>query len=66
MLAEKFLGRYPSHFKINPIVKAYIVSESLVWSAWNLMTPIATIFVVNNVSGGSIQSAAFGWQIGFG
>lgn len=63
MLAEKFLGRYPSHFKINPIVKAYIVSESLIWSATNLILPIAAIFVVNNVTGGSIQSAAFGFSI---
>ncbi len=63
MLAEKFLGRYPSHFHINPIVKAFIISESLIWSAWNLITPIAAIFVVTNVSGGSIQSAAFGYSI---
>lgn len=63
MPAEKFLGRYPSHFKINPVVKAFIVSESLVWSAWNLISPIAAIFVINNVSGGSIQSAAFGYSL---
>lgn len=62
MLSEKFLGRYPSHFKINPIVKAYIISESLIWSAWNFVTPIAAIFVINNVTGGSIQSAAFGYS----
>lgn len=63
MLAEKFLGRYPSHFQINPVVKAFIVSESLVWSAWNFISPIAAIFVINNVSGGSIQSAAFGYSL---
>lgn len=63
MLAEKFLGRYPSHFKINPVVKAFIISESLVWSAWNFVAPIAAVFVINNVLGGTIQSAAFAYSL---
>lgn len=63
MSIERFLGRKPSHFQMNPIVKAYIVSEAFVWSAWNFITPIAAIFVVNNVAGGSIQAAAFGYSV---
>lgn len=62
MLKESFLGRYPSHFKINSIVKAYIISDSLLWSAWNFVTPIFAIFVVNNIRGGDIQSASFGFS----
>lgn len=63
MLRESFLGRNPSHFHINSIVKAYIISDSLLWSAWNFVTPIFAIFVVNNVNGGNIESASFGFSI---
>lgn len=62
MLKEQFLGHYPSHFKINPLVKAYIISESLMWSAWNFIIPIFAIFVVENVNGGNIQHAALGYS----
>ena len=62
MLKEQFLGRCPSHFKVNPLVKAYIVSESLMWSAWNFIIPIFAVFIVENVSGGNIQLAAIGYS----
>lgn len=63
MLKESFLGHNPSHFKINSIVKAYIISDSLLWSAWNFVTPIFAIFVVNNINGGSIENASFGFSL---
>ena len=62
MLKESFLGRNPSHFHVNPIVKTYIISDSLLWSAWNFVTPIFAIFVVNNINGGNIESASFGFS----
>ncbi len=63
MLRESFLGRNPSHFNLNPIVKSYIISDSFLWSAWNLITPIFAVFVVENIEGGNIQLAASGYSI---
>lgn len=63
MLREQFLGRNPSHFQINPLVKAYIVSESLVWSAWNFVIPIFAVYIVNDIQGGDIETAAMGYSV---
>ncbi len=63
MLREKFLGRNPSHFKINPIIKAFILSEAFLWSAWNFTTPLFAIFVINDIEGGTIQAAATGYSL---
>ena len=63
MLKEKFLGRNPSHFAINPIVKTFIVSEAFLWSAWDFVMPIFGIFIVTNIAGATIQSAAAGYSI---
>src|SRR5690242_11601358 len=65
MLKEQFLGHRPSHFTINPIVKAYIVSESFVWASWYLVTPLLSVFVVKNISGSSIEEAGFSFSINF-
>lgn len=58
MLKEIFIGRRPSHFQINSIVKAFIVSETLIWSAWNFVAPIFAIFAANEIPGGNVQVAA--------
>ena len=58
MLKEQFIGRNPSHFQVNPVVKAFIVSESFLWSAYNFIVPIFAIFVLNNIKGGNVQIAA--------
>lgn len=63
MLIDRFLGRKPSHFEINPVVKAYMVSEALLWSAWDFITPIFAVFIVKNIPSGSIQTAAIGFSI---
>lgn len=63
MLKEKFLGRNPSHFTLNPIVKTYIVPEAFLWSAWDFVMPIFGIFIVTNIAGATIQSAATGYNI---
>src|SRR5688572_7258903 len=63
MFKERFLGRNPSHFVINPVVRAYIISESFVWSAWDFVIPIFSVFVVSNIGGGSVQLAAIGYSV---
>lgn len=63
MFIDRFLGRRPSHFELNPIVKTYIVSEAFLWSAWDLMLPIIAIFISQKVEGGNIQLAATGYSI---
>jgi MFS family permease len=63
MIHEAFMGRNPSHFHVNSLVKAYIFSESLLWSAWNFITPIFAVFVVNNISNGNIEVAATGYSV---
>lgn len=63
MLKEHFIGRLPSHFVMNPIVKAFVISESFLWSAWHLGFPIFSIFVVRSVTGGTIETAATAYSI---
>ncbi|MBI2430610.1 MAG: MFS transporter [Candidatus Levybacteria bacterium] len=65
MLKESFLGRNPSHFVINPIVKAYIVSESFLWSGWYLAIPLLSIFVVKYIPGSTIEQAGFSFSVYF-
>lgn len=63
MLKEQFLGKNPSHFQINPIVKSFIISETFLWSAWNFVTPIFAIFVVSSIKGGDVQIAASAFSV---
>lgn len=63
MLKEQFLGKNPSHFQINPVVKSFIISETFLWSAWNFVTPIFAIFVVNNIEDGNVQIAASAFSV---
>lgn len=58
MIKEIFIGRRPSHFHINPIVKAFIVSEMFLWSSWNAIIPIFAIFAATKIPGGSTEVAA--------
>ncbi len=57
MLREMFIGRQPSHFQINPIVRAFIVAEMLFGASWNFSAPIFAIFAAS-VPGGKIEIAA--------
>lgn len=62
MIKDSFLGRYPSHFHVNPLVKAYVISESFMWSAWNLIIPIFAVYITQEIAGGNVQSAAAGYS----
>jgi len=52
-----------SQARVSPIIKAYIFSEAFLWSGWNLVIPIAALFVAAHVKGGNIEVAATGYSI---
>jgi predicted MFS family arabinose efflux permease len=58
MIKEVFIGRRPSHFRMNPVVKAFIISEMLLWSSWNAIIPIFAIFAATQIPGGNTEVAA--------
>lgn len=58
MIREIFGGNPIANFHINPIVKAFIISEVFLWSAWNAITPIFAIFAANDIPGGNAEIAA--------
>lgn len=62
MLKEAFIGRVPTHFNFNPLVKSFIVSEMILWSSYNLFTPILAVFVIEKIPGGTIEKAALGFS----
>jgi predicted MFS family arabinose efflux permease len=62
MLREMFMGREPTAFKVNALIKAFIASEMLLWSAWNAITPIIAIFALQ-IENGGIQTAASAYSI---
>ncbi len=53
-----FAGRKPSHYQMNYIVRAFIISESFLWSGFNFISPLLSIFVVRHIQGGTLASAA--------
>ncbi|HRN96266.1 MAG TPA: MFS transporter [Candidatus Levybacteria bacterium] len=63
MLRETFIGKKPTLFILNPIVKRFIISETFVWSAMNFITPIFAVFAATQVTGGSISIAATGFSV---
>ena len=58
MISEHFLGRKPSHFHMNSVIKAFIISEAFLWSSWNFVTPLFAIFVIKDITKGTIEVAA--------
>ncbi|MCR4329769.1 MAG: MFS transporter [Candidatus Roizmanbacteria bacterium] len=58
MLRGVFIGRLPTHFQVNPLIKVYIMAETILFSAYNAVVPIFAVFVTNNISGGSVEIAA--------
>lgn len=47
--------RSVAHYKINPIIKILILSDFLIWSSYQLFTPIFAIFITDKI-GGDIES----------
>lgn len=58
MIKEIFIGKKPSDFHMNPVVKAFIISEIFLWSSWNAITPIFAIFAASQIPGGNTEVAA--------
>ena len=58
MIKEIFIGKKPSDFHINAVVKAFIVSEIFLWSSWNAIIPIFAIFAATKIPGGNTEVAA--------
>jgi len=58
MIKETFLGKKPSDFHMNAVVKAFIVSEIFLWSSWNAIIPIFAIFAATKIPGGNTEIAA--------
>ena len=53
-----FGGHKPSSYHMNYLVKAFIISESFLWSGYNFVYPLMSIFVVREISGGTIEIVA--------
>lgn len=56
-MLQLFIHRL-SFSDVNSHVKAFIISESFFWSAWNAYSVIFGIFAVKDIPGGSIEIAA--------
>ncbi len=63
MFKEQLLKIPPRHTHVNPIVKAYIYSETFLWSGWYLVIPITALFATTSIVGGNIQFAATGFSV---
>jgi len=42
-------------FKINPIIKVLIVSDFLVWSAYNLVAPVFAIYISDQINNSKLE-----------
>lgn len=63
MSREHFISHNPSHFlKADSIVKTFIISECFFCAAWNLITPLFAVFVIDSITQGSIELAASGYS----
>lgn len=58
MIKEIFIGKRPSDFHMNSVVKAFIISEIFLWSSWNAIIPIFAIFAATQIPGGNTEIAA--------
>lgn len=63
MLREAFLSRHPSHFQINPVVRAFILAEMFLWSGWNFFFPLIGVFVIEEVGGADLKVVATAYSL---
>lgn len=49
--------------KQKSVIRSYIISESLLWSAWNAVFPLFAVFITTQISGGNIESAGIAYSI---
>lgn len=48
---------------VNKLIRVFIVSETLLWSGWNLFFPIIALFVVSRIKGGNVEIAATAFSV---
>lgn len=61
-LHEVILHDVPTKLEISNLIRAYTISETLLWSAWNFITPIFGIYVID-VVGGTVDVAATAYSV---
>ncbi len=57
------LVRRLRHLKVNPVVIAIMLADTILWSAWNLTGPIFAVFMLTQIKGGTVEAAATGYSI---
>lgn len=62
MLKDTFIGKPPSQFQVNPLVRAFILAEMMIWSSWNLIQPIFALYAIT-IPGGNIETAASAFSV---
>lgn len=62
MIKEIFFGKGQTPLQINPILKVFMLSEMMLWSAWSAFSPIFALFAVT-LPGAGVETAAFAYSI---
>lgn len=44
------------HFHVNVVIKILILSDLIIWSAYNLLAPVFAIFITEQIPGASLES----------
>lgn len=63
MRRRRFL-RLLDGVKINPVIRALVVSDIIFLSAFGLLSPIFAVFLLENIQGGSAEVVGFAVMIG--
>lgn len=45
-----------SEFKVNRVIKYFVISDLFFWGGWGLINPIFALFIVGRISGGSAMT----------
>ena len=63
IMISKSTARGILSFKINFIIKILILSDFLIWSAINLVSPVFAIFIIDQIAGATIATAGIAVMI---
>lgn len=55
MMYYKGIFRSLKNIKVNIVIKILILSDFLIWSAYNLLAPVFAIFITNHIQGATIE-----------
>lgn len=51
------------NFKINYIIKALIISYTIILAGWGMISPIIAIFITENIEGGTIETVGYAMTV---